>query len=207
MRVTGIFTVLVSMLLLVACEPVASVHPLYTQADLVTDARLPGCWQDEPDEGLCWFTITANGDRSYSLLLLEDDEVTQSRFRGYLAKLGEHLFLDIQPVRTENPYSIHAFHYASMHTFYRIELEDEGEGEVLRLAYLDDEWLARALDDGKVTLAHRRGDESRDHEVVLAAPTAELQKFVLRYAQDEEAFPPLDPLYLRATEAPPEELP
>ena len=52
------------------------------------------------------------------------------------------------------------------------------------MGLLDDEWLAKAIAQNKVQIQHEKLGE----EVLLTAPTAELQKFAVRYAEDEKAF-------------------
>ena len=203
MRKTAVLFVMVGLVLLVACEPVVSVHPIYTEADLVTDARLLGCWTGETEEGPCLLTFTegAEGDnRGYALVMKEDDGA-ESAFRAHLAQLGDRLYLDVQPVRGEESDTIHQFHLVAAHTFFRVRFE----GEMLRLAMLDNEWLDDALAEGEVKLPHRRSSDENEHSIVLTASTEQLQRFVLKYADDEEAFTELDTFHRGKTELASEE--
>lgn len=52
------------------------------------------------------------------------------------------------------------------------------------MALLDDEWLAKAIAQNKVQIQHEKLGEG----VLLTTPTAELQKFALKYVEDEKAF-------------------
>ena len=201
MRNAAVLFVMVGLVTLTACEPVVSVHPIFTESDLVTDARLLGCWTSDSEESACMLTFTQDtedldgNDKSYSLAMMEDDGTT-SAFRAHLTKLGDHLFLDIQPVRGEESDTMHTFHMAAMHTFYRVRVE----GETLRLAWVANDWLDEALTEGDVALPHRRGSEDSDgelveHSIVLTATTEQLQRFVLKFVDDNDAFTELGPFY------------
>ena len=56
---------------------------------------------------------------------------------------------------------------------------------------MDNEWLEEMIDEKKVNIAHVRLED----RIILTAPTEELQKFVLKYAEDTDAFPELDELH------------
>ena len=50
----------------------------------------------------------------------------------------------------------------------------------------DSGWLKKMIEEQKVKIAHKKIDENR---VILTEPTEKLQKFVLKYVDDSEAFP------------------
>jgi hypothetical protein len=50
---------------------------------------------------------------------------------------------------------------------------------------LDNDWLTKMLRTEEIDIAHIRIDK----QIILTAPTKELQLLVLKYAEDEEAFP------------------
>ena len=67
------------------------------------------------------------------------------------------------------------------HMFGRISID----GDTLRMSFLDDEWVGRAIAAGAVSI----DSEDEDHQPrVLTATTAELQKFVVDHADDDQAF-------------------
>ncbi len=59
------------------------------------------------------------------------------------------------------------------------------EGDVLQIAFLDDDWLRKRIEEGEVNIAHER----LGTDILLTASTKDLQMFVLKYAEDKEAFP------------------
>lgn len=68
-----------------------------------------------------------------------------------------------------------------MHWFWRVAFDANG----LVLTPLSDDWLSAKLDSGKVRLAH---ESAGNDNTLLTASTAELQRFVTRYAKDSLAF-------------------
>ena len=67
------------------------------------------------------------------------------------------------------------------HLFTRIWLE----GDTLRMASLENDWLKAQIDGGKLSIPHMQHED----DIVLTASTQELQKFVLEVAEDAGAFP------------------
>jgi hypothetical protein len=69
------------------------------------------------------------------------------------------------------------------HEFFKVVLEDEGR--TLRLLQLDDSWLRRQIEDGKLEIDHKKLEGG---DVVLTANTHDLQQLVLDHVDDENAF-------------------
>ena len=70
--------------------------------------------------------------------------------------------------------------YITSHVFGRMRIEKT----YVRVDLLDDEWVKKQIQAGKLNLAHVEGPS----ETVLTAPTDELRKFALEHAEDEKAF-------------------
>ena len=66
------------------------------------------------------------------------------------------------------------------HGFSRIWIE----GDLVRLAYLDPDWLKGVIDKKRVNIDH----DFIDQGIILTALTKDLQKFALKYAEDVKAF-------------------
>ncbi len=67
------------------------------------------------------------------------------------------------------------------HGFSRVWIE----GDSVRLAYLDPDWLKQMIDKKHVKIDH----DFIDKTIILTAQTKKLQNFALKYAEDTEAFP------------------
>ena len=175
MRTIMLLAVLGIAVLLAGCVP--SLHPLYTKQDLVVDNKLVGTWSDEDLEET--WVFKAASDKAYDLTLTSNGEPAE--FETHLVRLGGATFLDMYPKETKgvkNEYYL--LHLIPAHTFSRIKID----GDVLSVAMLDGTWLEDVIDEGIVKIAH----EDVEEDIVLTASTPELQKFLRKHAQDDQAF-------------------
>lgn len=163
--------------LLISGCVVPSLHPLFTEKDLVFDPALIGTWAEE-DEEEAWIFLKS-GDNAYDLI--HAAEGTPIKYEAHLVRLGKFEFLDIYPQEPEIKNDFYKLHLIPAHTFWRIWTD----GDVLLIARLDPDWLKDMIARKKVKIAHERLDD----RIVLTASTKELQKFILKYAEDINAFP------------------
>jgi hypothetical protein len=176
--IIGVF-VLIIILGLTGCF-VLSVHPLYFEKDLIFETDLVGTWGEkghEKDLSELWI-FQKSGNKSYRLTI-RDKEDGEGEFEAHLLKLGEYLFMDLYPEEPEATSDFYKMHVIPAHSFMLVSLE----GNVLRLAFFDLDWLKKNIEQNKVSIKHER----RDDTIVLTASTEELQAFVLKHV--EEAFP------------------
>jgi hypothetical protein len=169
-----IATLLSFAVLIASC--VQSLHPLYTDKDLIFEPAIVGTWESEG--GNLWIFLKS-GEKSYELVYQEKE--TPARFQAHLVKLGQYQFLDLYPTSLDLKNDLQQAHILYTHTFFRVWLDHD----TLRLAILEHDWLKKMLDEKKVTIKH----EVVDKRVVLTASTKDLQKFVMKYANDPGAFP------------------
>ncbi len=172
---------------------VPSLYPLFEDKDLVFEPALVGTWQGK-DSADTW-TFSKNGNE-YQLISVQakykenppakgvaGETVT---FQARLGRLGKFLFLDVTPDEWPENREVHNdlfnMHIIQAHTIWRVWLEKD----LLRIASLNDEWLEKAIENGKVTIHHAQ--VSSKDPLILTAITAELQEFVMKYAEDREAF-------------------
>lgn len=168
---------MVMAMLLAGCVP--SLHPLYTEKDVVFDPALVGTWVEKGGDDR--WVVSRSGNKNYYSLLNTPKGKGTGRFEAHLVQLGSSRFLDVYPEEPELRNDTYKFHLIPAHSISRIWLE----GDVLRVGPLDEDWLRRMINEKKVQIAHERLNKN----LVLTAPTAELQKLVVRYADDPKAFP------------------
>lgn len=169
--------------LLISGCVVTSLHPLFTEKDVIFDPALIGTWVEE-NEKETW-TFQKAGDYTYDLFY--EGEGESAKFEAYLVRLRKFEFLDIYPREPEIKNDFYKLHLIPAHTFSRIWKD----GDVLRIAMLDPDWLKGLIAQKKVKIAHERLDD----RIILTASTKELQNFLLKYAENVNAFP--DPAELR----------
>ncbi|HEY6951706.1 MAG TPA: hypothetical protein VI758_04825 [Bacteroidota bacterium] len=163
--------------LLMGC-PARSLFPLFTQNDLVFNPGLIGKWIDQKNGDT--FTFQKGGEKSYKVVLLEmigNKKVTREAYTVELGQIGDFWFIDSYPPKKSGG----DHHTLSAHILSRIWIAKD----TLRMASLESDWLKEMLDANKLSIPHVR----RDDDIILTATTQELRDFVLRYADDERAFP------------------
>lgn len=175
-----------------------SVHKLYTENDLVYEPALEGQWEE--GEGKSLWTFTRDGQKRYELLYRQrvtdqnvpgrGDFTVPAKFEAHLVRLGKHLFLDLFPKDVVSRNDLFAVHVIPAHTFSRVELSKS----TLRLAMLDHEWFKRMIDEGRLAVMY---EEIEKGQYVLTAKTPDIQKLVVTYAEDPDAFS--DPTELTRT--------
>ena len=175
--------------LLGGCIPVMSLHPLYTEEDVVFEEKLVGIWVDDAN-GTWEFRRPDKSEKAYELVLYSP-EGAKGLFVANLVKLENRLFLDVYPKQfpceLEDPnkteWHYNAFFYMPAHTFIKIDsIEPQ-----LRMRLTDDEKMGELLEEDPNVVKHEVV-EDYDGGIVLTGSTKELQAFVLKYADDSRLF-------------------
>ncbi len=196
------FSLLVVVILfLTGC--VQSLHPLYHDKDRLEVPEIVGKWQSE--SGPTWEFSKVEDKPSYFLKYVDTgDNTDKKRVKTWvdkgsfpkeaeianmdvnIVKLGGHYFMDFYPADNkslDNLNELLSMHLLATHTFAKLQVLD---GQLL-IQHLDPEWLEKLFDENKIRIKH----EVVDGSVVLTASTKDLQKFISKYADDENAF--IDP--------------
>lgn len=167
-----------------------SVHPFYTEKDLIEEPKLAGAWilQTDSDDDRTSCTITAAGDKRYAVAV--QNKEGRWEYEARLFKLDGERFLNLESkLRSESTVPAH-------HAFRIVEL-----GEQLKFAPLYSHVVRGRLRKNPGALAHavvsdpaERGNGAKD-EWVLTADTKALQKFLREHMNDKDLF--LDSLVLK----------
>lgn len=157
----------IGLLMLTGC--VISVHPVYTDSDLIADPAFVGTFVQE--DGKATWQMTAGEGKSYRLLHT-DENGNKSRLVAHVANVNGVKFLDL----TLDPAELNTGEFAKMHalpihSIYRV---DE-VGAKVTLGGIDFEWLKRTLSEASPPIASTAIGESR----LITAPTDHLQKFLV----------------------------
>ncbi|HUD99360.1 MAG TPA: hypothetical protein VMR62_07270 [Bryobacteraceae bacterium] len=156
--------------LLIGCAPAVSIHPLYTPQDLVADSSLEGQWAASDGE---FWQVQRSGD-GYAVTVFHAGETSAEAFNIHLLRLKDTEFADA--TSKSNP-SLGI----TGHLLARISLQ----GDDLRVALLDDDWMKKAVKSGQAPQSIT-GEENG--QIILTAPTGDLQRFVLQHAADADAW-------------------
>ena len=184
----------VAMVFLLSGCFVYSFYPLYTDDDLFVNDLLIGEWMDQ-DSTLWKFehevvsrgflgSSTKYDSTAYDVKIKAEDDTTYSEesLVARIIKLEENYFIDFckENHLDEGSDSYFDMYLFPVHVFAKLELD----GDKATIKYFNPEWLGRLIRENKIRIHH----EKTDDRVLLTAKPKELQKFVLKYVNSEEAF-------------------
>ncbi|WP_320112223.1 hypothetical protein [Draconibacterium orientale] len=199
MKTRNILLIATITLLLSGCV-VYSFYPLYTESDLFENDLLLGEWFEDDDNDVVFsgsddswiFTHPFLGDKNdgirdkkryvLSLTSNEDGVVKESKFEVHVIKLADEYFLDfyIENYGDDDNITLADLHLVPVHTFAKLSVSDDK----LLIRWFDPEWLEDLIKENKIRIHH----EDNGDYILLTAKPKELQKFVSKYVDSEEAF-------------------
>ena len=182
--------------LLGGCLPVVSLHPLYTEKDVIFEEKLLGKWVDDSNNPeFTWRFSRIDGAKKEYGLVLYDEEGQKGSFIAHLVRLQSvgtpkkyQLFWDIFPAelpweiedpnKIELPYN--SLFLMPVHTFIKIDAIEPK----LKMRLTDDEEMQKLLEEKPDAVKHSFIED----RLILTASTKELQNFVIKYADDKRVF-------------------
>jgi len=178
----------ITLVILLVGGCVRSLHGLYTDRDLVFKPGLLGVWKEEGEQNI--WTFTQSTENQYLLKFVQQGSARQrggagagpdsATFIVHMVNLEGRLFLDFYPEEPEVKTELCKVHMLPVHTFWKIWIDSSG----VRLAMLSHDWLKRKVDGGELKIQHERVNE----EIVLTAPTEELQRMMVSVGGQDDAF-------------------
>lgn len=124
---------------------------------------------------------------------LDNSEPDTSYFLGSVGEIGNNLFLDLQLLdfNIENE-SFTQAHLFKVHTFSKLTLDQDE----LSIELFEDSWITDLIVENRVRIKHEKVEDvlAGRSEILITASTKELQKFIEKYGNDEDAFD--DPIEL-----------
>lgn len=187
MKTKHFFTGLVLILFFTGCV-VYSFYPLYTEKDLFANDLLTGKWMDK-DSTIWSFEHTKTGskenmktDSTSYVLIVNDKDNRESKFSVHIIKLGGHYFLDfyLEDFYDNQNLDLASFHIVPVHTFAKVVISKNQ----LQINWFDQNWLEKLIKENKIRIRH----EYNGDYILLTASPKDLQKFVTKYVDSEEAF-------------------
>jgi hypothetical protein len=167
---------------------VYSFYPLYTEKDLFANELLTGNWID--NDSTSWNfkhayfgkEIPENMDSTSYILMVKDKNNKESKFSVHIIKLGGHYFLDfyLEDFLEDDELDLASFHIVPVHTFAKVSVSENK----LQINWFDQDWLEKLIKENKIRIRH----EYNGDYILLTASSKELQKFVTKYVNSEEAF-------------------
>ena len=167
---------------------VYSFYPLYTEKDLFANEILTGIWIDGDsaewkfEHPYIGKELPENLDKTSYVLNLKDKNGKASEFKVHIIKLGGHYFLDfyLEEFLDDDELDLASFHIVPVHTFAKVSFSKNQ----LHINWYDQDWLEKLIKANKIRIRH----EYNGDYILLTASPKELQKFVTKYVNSEEAF-------------------
>ncbi len=171
--------------LMTGCIP--SVHPLYTDQDLIFDPLLVGVWANK--DGKETWTFTKKAENAYTLLYV-DEKGKKGEFAVYLLKVGDRRFLDLYPTDPDlQQNDFYRCHLMPVHTFMR--LQQQGDG--IQMAVLKTDWIKKYLQEHPNALKHEKMDDG----ILLTAQPKDMQAFLLKHDKTADTWDECSPMTRR----------
>src|SRR5258708_15382813 len=100
----------------------ATLHPVFTEKDLVADGRLAGNWKKAKDGSVTTYrkavkddlkkfsqTLQQNSDKVYMVTVRSGIDNPESYYYAFMVKLGKNYYLDYYPADTKETETTDAF--------------------------------------------------------------------------------------------------
>jgi hypothetical protein len=190
MRITKLVLAFLFVGALVGCY-VPSIHPLYTNQDLIFNPELVGQWV-ESEKGKSQWMFAKKEEKSYALRITQEDKKVFA-FTARLLKVGEYHYLDLFPDTEDDSNS--DFISKSMlpaHSFFRIKQLTP----TLEVEIMNPEWLTEFVKSNPAAIKHETMvfGEKDDPLIVLTAQPKELQAFLTKHEKTEKVWNKLNSL-------------
>jgi hypothetical protein len=191
-------------ILLAGCVPVLSLHPLYTNSDIIFDEKLLGTWINDSNDTTWQFERLADVpvdelelkrpeslEKAYYLTFTNIDpdsgQVHKGTFFTHLTSIQNKLYLDVFPSRLSMPedpneclYIYNSFFLVPAHSFIKVDSVEPK----LTLHLTDVDKLKQLLKEDPNAVSCELIDETP----VLTAQTKQLQSFVAGYTDTNRLF-------------------
>lgn len=190
MRITKLVLAFLFVGALAGCY-VPSIHPLYTNQDLIFNPELAGQWV-ESETGKSQWMFAKKEEKSYVLRITQEDKKVFV-FTARLLKVGAYHYLDLFPDTDDDTND--AFFLKSMlpvHSFIRIKQLTP----TLEVEIMNPNWLTEFVKSNPEAIKHETMlvGEKDEPLTVLTAKPKELQAFLVKHEKTEKVWNKLNSL-------------
>jgi len=183
---------------------VSSLHPFFKQKDKYFDTTMVGYWIDEDS---CIWTIIPNlktkefmgperHDSTYTITYYEEDD-NYSILTGTLFQLNNVRYVDFTPDPNEEHCTsdMSSFHHVPVHTLARVQYCKDS----ILLFWYGEEWLNELFEQNRIRIKHEKLNFTAYERHVLTADTDELQKFIIKYANDPKTADEIEAIFAKGS--------
>ena len=185
---------------LVSSCAVISFYPLYTEDVLIRNDKIIGKWLSKSDS-IVWEIkfdekkwkekknegVHVGGKHvpnkfTYSLYVYETKRPNKkTEYSLHLVELDGKMYFDFFPESWETTEDgLLNAHLIEVHTFAKTEISKDS----IQIKWYDIDWFEKQLIKNKIRMKY----EKNSRNILITAQPKELQKFVIKYSDDENAF-------------------
>ena len=194
-----ILTTAFAFLLMFLSSCLTTIHPIFTEKDLVYEPKLIGKWKTKNGikDNLAVITslaqettvvlpgnISSIKHKGYLVSNQNKSGEVESEYIAFLARIGKYLYFDYFPAEKKgNKIGDEFFksHYVKMHMSYRVDIYNTG----FELSQFDMEYVKDLIEENKIRISH---ETDADGKIVITASTEELQQYIKKYGDEPEAY-------------------
>jgi len=190
----------ISFLLLFLSSCLTTLYPIFHEKDVIFNESLLGYWKcsDKSKEiGFMEFKkipddrkpelppgIREISDKGYFVSRISSMGEIFGQYFVFLAKIGKNHYLDYYPAEMlsqKNVNKIYRDHCIKVHTNYRFDFKDRDHFEI---KLFEQAFLDRLISNNQINIRH----EVIDGGNLITASTDDLQKFIIQYSDNPDAF-------------------
>jgi hypothetical protein len=180
---------------------VKSIHPFYKGADVIFKKEFISTWVE--DDGDKWKVNsfddpTGSAKNAYEMHWLGkgDQDVV---FIAHLFQLEGSLYLDVLPVSDGKSdtggETLFNLHLLPTHSIAKVNKFSEDE---VQIKWFNEDWLRTLFEQNRIRISHETIVDDKDSKLyVLTAGTEELQRFIIKYGNEDQAFDNSDTVWLK----------
>jgi hypothetical protein len=191
-----ILIVVIIMMVAALSGCLSTLHPLFTEKDLVYDPRLVGTWRAGDGDDTAFIEQGSSASfselpgalrnlASQAYMVTYKSNYKTKKYHAFLCRIGKDYFLDYYPAENPRQKTYNAFYkslFTKMHSFYRVRFRDNNSFEI---GQFDDTYLTNLIKQKQIRIQH---EVRFDGTYLITAPTEELQQYVIKYSEVEEAY-------------------
>jgi len=199
----------IALVLIVQGCVVKSLHPFYHAKDLIFREELVNSWVDS--DGSKWSIRRSKFNaKMYEMHWLHNGE-RDVVFAAHLFKLGDDLYLDFFPEEDNqmpDDFAMFNLHLLPVHSVAKIHVLNENE---VTIKWFNEKWMYALFEQNRIKISHEAladhdvasGDSkvknAKNNEVqyILTASTDELQKFLVKYGNEDANFDDENTVWLK----------
>jgi hypothetical protein len=193
------YIVSISFVLLFLSSCLTTLYPIFHEKDAIFNERLLGYWKCADGENISFMEFKKiSDDRKLELppgireisdkgyLVSRIDSIGQiiSQYFVFLAKIGKNNYLDYYPAEMVFQKNVNKFykdHRIKVHSNYRCDFKDNDHFE---MKLFDKGFLDKLISNNKINIRHEVIYGSN----LITASTDDLQKFIIQYSDNPDAF-------------------